>query len=132
MKLHHIGIVVADLSEAIIYYRDIFGLSVIREAVKDHIQKVEVVFFETGAGNDLMLELIRPITEDSPVRKFLEKGGGVHHFGFEVDEIHEAIKEMREKGALILGDPLPGKGHYDKLTAWLFTKKKELVELVEK
>lgn len=132
MRLHHIGRVVKDLDKAVSYYKENFGLTSIGIPVEDPIQKVEVIFVETGWGDDLTIELIRPVSNDSPVNKFLAKGGGLHHLCFEVDDINHAIEDFRSKNALILGNPVPGKGHNDKLTVWLYTCEKELVELVEK
>ncbi|MFC2155871.1 VOC family protein [Acidobacteriota bacterium] len=132
MKLHHIGKVVQNIKEAQEYYRDTFGLEPIGEAVVDPIQKVEVLFINTGHGEEATIELICPVSEDSPVSKFLKKGSGLHHLGFEVEDIGAAIVELRNKGALILGDIVPGKGHGDKATVWLYTRSRELVELVEK
>lgn len=131
MRLHHIGKVVRDLQEDAKYYKDTFGLDLRGEPVVDEIQKVKVAFVETGWDKNLTIELIQPISKDSPVNKFLEKGGGIHHFCFEVDDIHEAVQEFRNKGALILGKLTPGRGHNNKLTLWLYTSRKELVELLE-
>lgn len=132
MKVHHIGKVVKDLESAVEQYRNVFGLKAATRPVVDPIQKVEVVFVETGEGNDVTIELIRPITEDSPVYRFLKKGGGLHHLCFEVDDIHEEMEAFRKKGAVILGNPVPGKGHGDRLTLWLYTPQQELVELLQK
>ncbi|MCP4218896.1 MAG: VOC family protein [bacterium] len=132
MKLHHIGRVVKDLEEARIYYSDTFGLNAITEPVLDPIQKVDVLFLDTGHGDNSTIELICPRGEDSPVYKFLKKtGGGLHHLCFQVRDIHKAVEELKAKGALILGDVVPGKGHGDKPTVWLYTRSKELVELIE-
>lgn len=132
MKLHHIGRVVGDLKEAIGYYKDNFGLDSVSEQIVDPIQKVEVVFIDLGFGRDLTLELIKPVGEDSPVFKFLEKGGGLHHLCFEVEDIQKAMIDFRQKGSLVLGNPVPGKGHDDRLTLWVYTSKKELIELIQK
>ena len=125
MRLDHIGKVVPDLNEAVKYYKDTFGLKPIGLPIKDSIQKVEVLFVEVGFGKDLTIELIKPIGKESPVNKFLEKGGGFHHLCFEVEDIYRAIEEFESKGALILCKPTPGKGHNDRLTVWLYTSKKE-------
>ena len=132
MKLHHIGIVVGNLEDAVNYYKNTFGLKAIGEPVVDPIQKVEVVFIETGFGQDLTIELIKPLNVDSPVHTFLQKGGGVHHLSYEVENIHETAEDLKKKGALIISDFAPGKGHDDRLTLWVYTSEKELVELVEK
>ena len=131
MKLHHIGKVVKDLDEAVKYHQETFGLQPIGERVIDPIQKVEVVTLDTGYGEDLTLELICPISDDSPVNKFLKKGGGLHHLSFEVEDIHQAIAEFRGKGALILGEVVPSAGHKGIPSVWLYTRSRELVELME-
>lgn len=133
MKLYHIGKVVKDLEEAKKYYKETFGLEPIGEPVVDPIQKVEVLKLNTGHGEKLTLELLCPIGEDSPVYKFLNKHGeGLHHLSFEVEDIHRAIEEFRGKGALILGDVVPSKGYGDKPSVWLYTRSRELVELIER
>ena len=131
MRLHHIGRVVRDIGIAVDYYKDTFGLRSLRAPVVDPIQKVEVSFIETGLEDGLTIELIRPVSIDSPVSKFLEKGGGLHHLCFEVKDIYKAIEGLKEKGGLVLGEPVHSKGHDNRLTAWLYTSEKELVELVE-
>ncbi|MFC1853794.1 VOC family protein [candidate division CSSED10-310 bacterium] len=132
MKLHHIGKVVRDLDEAQTYYRDIFGLQALGPPVVDPIQQVEVVFIETGPPEFPTIELIKPLSASSPVSKFLEKGEGIHHLCFETEDIKQSIAELKAKGSLILGKIVPGKGHGDKMTVWIYTPSKELVELVEK
>lgn len=131
MKLHHIGKVVRDLDNELAYYKEAFGFKATAEPVIDPVQKVEVVFVQTGFGESVTIELIRPISEDSPVFRFLEKGGGLHHLCFEVENINKAIDDLKSKGALIISKPVPGKGHADKMTVWLYTAQKELIELVE-
>lgn len=131
MKLHHIGKVVSDMEEAIKYHRETFGLEPLREPVIDPIQKVEVVLLDTGRGEDVPIELLKPISEDSPVSKFLKKGGGLHHLSFEVENIKQAVEELREKGALILGDVVPSKGNKEVPSVWLYTRSRELIELIE-
>ena len=131
MRLHHIGKVVKDLDEAVKYHKETFGLEPMGERVIDPIQKVEVVTLDTGYGAKVTLELICPLSDDSPVNKFLKKGGGLHHLSFEVEDIHKAIAEFREKGALILGDVVPSKGHKEIPSVWLYTRSRELIELME-
>lgn len=131
MKLHHIGKVVKDLEEARRYYKETFGMDSIGEVVIDPIQKVEVLLIDTGYGDELTIELICPTGEDSPIYKFLKKNGeGLHHLSYRVDDIQASIKELREKGALILGDVVPSKRH-ENPSVWLYTRTRELVELIE-
>ncbi len=131
MKLHHIGKVVGNIEEAVSYHRETFGLEPIGEKVIDPIQKVEVISLNAGFGNDVTIELIHPITEDSPVNKFLKSGGGLHHLSFRVSDLQGTIDEMREKGALVLGKIVPSAGHDNIPSVWLYTRSKELIELME-
>jgi methylmalonyl-CoA/ethylmalonyl-CoA epimerase len=131
MKLHHIGKVVKDLDEAQAYYQDTFGLKQVGKRIVDPIQQVEVVLIETGFGEDPTIELIRPIGDKSPVARFLAKtGGGLHHLSFEVDNIHQAIKDMEAKGAKALGEVVPSAAHKSP-SVWLYTRSRELIELIQ-
>jgi methylmalonyl-CoA/ethylmalonyl-CoA epimerase len=132
MKLHHIGKVVHNLKEAQDYYKETFGLLPLGEPTIDPIQKVEVVYLNAGYGDEITLELICPVGEDSPVYKFLQKGGGFHHLSFLVEDIQQEIERLKGKGAIILGDVVPGIGRKKQSTVWLYTRSRELVELVEK
>lgn len=131
MKLHHIGKVVRDLDEAIRYHRETFGHLPLGDPVVDPVQKVRVVLLDVGYGHEAVIELIQPVSEDSPVQKFLAKGGGLHHLSYKTRDIQASVAEFRGKGALILGDVVPGEGHDGRATVWLYTREKELVELVE-
>jgi methylmalonyl-CoA/ethylmalonyl-CoA epimerase len=132
MKLHHIGKVVADMEEAVRYHREMFGLEPVGEMVVDPIQKVEVVLLNSGYGDEVTIELIKPISEDSPVNKFLKKGGGLHHLSFEVEDIEAALARLRKKGALVLGEVVPSAGHGGIPSVWVYTRSRELVEIMEK
>jgi methylmalonyl-CoA/ethylmalonyl-CoA epimerase len=132
MKLHHIGKVVKNLEEAKRYYKETLGLDSIGEVVIDPIQKVEVLLIDTGYGEELTIELICPTGEDSPIHRFLKKNGeGLHHLSYRVEDIQESIRELREKGALVLGDVVPSKRH-EHPSVWIYTRTRELVELIEK
>lgn len=133
MQLHHIGKVVRDLAEECRYYKETFGIEPLGEPVVDPIQKVEVQLLDTGFGDSATIELIRPLGEDSPVYRFLDKkGGGLHHLSYEVEDMQEAIAHLEKAGAKILGDVVPSAGHGSFPSVWLYTAKRELIELIEK
>lgn len=132
MKLYHIGKVVKDLEEAKKYYKETFGFEPIGEPVEDNIQKVWVLKMNIGHSEALTLEILQPMSEQSPVYKFLQKqGGGLHHLSFLVEDIRRAIEDFKEKGAIILGDVVPSIGYGSKPSIWLYTSSKELIELIE-
>ena len=68
-------------------------------------QKVNVCFLKTS---DVYLELIEPIENDSPVKKFSEIGGGFHHLCFEVDDVKKQIEIMKENGGRVIVEPTRG------------------------
>lgn len=108
-KINHIAIAVKDVEESLKFWRDAMGLQV------DHIedvpsQKSEVVFIPVG---DSEVELVRPTSQDTGVAKFLEeRGGGMHHLCFEVDNIDEMLAQLKEKGIRLINEEaleLPGR-----------------------
>jgi len=106
-KLHHIGVAVANLEEAIRAYRAL-GLAV--EKVEEvESEKVRVAFLPVGETH---LELLEPTDPASPVARFLEKRGpGLHHLCFAVQDIHKAMASAKAAGLAPLDQaPRPGAG----------------------
>ena len=107
-RIDHIGVAVADLDAAIDLYRERFGMAEQhRETVEQ--QGVEAVLLEIGEGH---VELIRPLSEDSGVAKWLAKNGpGMHHVAYQTDDIDSALEAVREAGLrLIDKEPRVGIG----------------------
>ena len=105
MKLHHIGIVVENIQKSLgdlTKYLD-FESTTMPSLVGS--QKVNICFLKT---NNVYIELIEPIKDDSPVKKFSELGGGFHHLCFEVENIVEEIEKMKNNGARIIVEPTKG------------------------
>ena len=104
MKLDHIGIAVKSLAAAKIY--DALGLTVDRvENVET--QGVRTAFIEVGDAN---LELLEPLSPDSPVAKFIDKRGeGIHHICFRVKNLESHLERLKRQGfRLIHESPVPG------------------------
>jgi len=132
MKLDHIGMVVADIEHSLKYYEETYGFNPLMEVTHEPAHGVNVVFVGLGYGAMPMIELISPVSDKSKVSAFLEKtGGGIHHLAYEVADINEAIKHFKSKQSLILGDIVPGAGHNNTNTVWLYTSERNLVELIE-
>lgn len=100
----------------------------------DPLQRVRVAFLRV-AGSPVQMELVAPLTapliEDSPVKQFLERGGGLHHLCYEVAELDECLAAMRAAGNLMLHAPVPAIAFENRRIAWVMTREKLLVELVE-
>ena len=108
-KINHVAIAVGDVENALVFWRDGLGLAV------DHVedvpsQKSMVVFLPVGESE---VELVKPTSEDTGVAKFLaEKGGGMHHLCFEVDDIVSMMADLKEKGVRLINETpseLPGR-----------------------
>jgi len=128
--LHHVGIVVSSITETAPLFERLLGLDLISDIVVDEVQKVKVAFVDSGSA--VPLELIEPLTIDSPVTKFLKNGGGLHHLCYEVDNIEQAVGDLRRQGAIVVCPPVPAAAFSDKKIAFLYMQNKSLIELVEK
>lgn len=125
----HIAIAVEDIDRSIELYVTTFGQAPPhRERVEDF--KVEIATINIG---ETAIEFIQPTSSDSPIRKFLdERGPGIHHIAFRVDDIHTALKELEEKGAEVI-DKSPRKGKNGSLVAFIHPRSTQrvLYELVQ-
>ena len=99
-KIDHIGIAVNSIEEALPYYRDILGLEYTGSEVVEE-QKVRVAFLKIGESR---IELLEPISEDSPIAGFLEKkGGGIHHIAVKTDSIENDLRAHTANNPLMSG-----------------------------
>jgi methylmalonyl-CoA/ethylmalonyl-CoA epimerase len=94
-KVDHIGIAVKDLKEALKLYTDIFSLEIKKiEEFKD--LKVRIAFVPVG---EVMVELVQPTSADTPLAKRIhEHGEGLYHLALRVENIEEALQEMKQNG----------------------------------
>ncbi len=105
-RLNHVAIAVPDLDAAAAQYRDRLGAVVgPAQALPDH--GVTVVFITLP---NTKIELLTPLGDASPIRRFLDKnpGGGVHHLCYEVADILAARDQLLNLGARVLGPPKIG------------------------
>lgn len=129
-KVDHIGIAVSNLDEALKLYQDVLGLKVHGTEVVEE-QKVKVAFLPLG---DTEVELLEATSPDSPIAKFIEaKGQGIQHIAFKVDNIEEALEEMKAKGMRLI-DEKPRYGAGGARIAFMHPKSTNgvLVELSER
>ncbi|MGZ6727528.1 MAG: methylmalonyl-CoA epimerase [Gaiellaceae bacterium] len=104
--IHHLGVAVLDLDEAVATYERLFGAELEhRETVQE--QGVEAASLRVGSDR---VELLASLGEDTPVGKFLAKRGpGMHHVAYEVDDVGEALDELAAQGAELI-DARPRQG----------------------
>jgi methylmalonyl-CoA/ethylmalonyl-CoA epimerase len=106
--IHHLGVAVADLDEAVATYERLLGAQLEhRELVPD--QGVEAASLRVGEGR---VELLASLGEETPVGKFLAKRGpGMHHVAYEVEDVGEALGELSAQGAELI-DERPRRGMF--------------------
>ncbi len=117
-EFEHAGIAVRSISNAV------EGI----EITEDPIQRVKVAFMFI---NDLKIELIEPITEQSPIANILDKGQSLYHLCFKVPDIKKALETARNYGFHCIARPVPAKAFSDKKISWVFSKVYGLFELIE-
>jgi len=112
-RLNHVGVAVPSMADAIAYYRDVMGASLITEPFDLPEQGVKVCFVDTpgadgGAGTQI--ELIEPLPGNTSIAAFLDKNpqGAQHHVCYEVPDIHAAKAWFEGQGKRVLGEPRIG------------------------
>jgi methylmalonyl-CoA/ethylmalonyl-CoA epimerase len=128
-RIDHIGVAVEDLDEAIALYGERLGMELQhRETVEE--QGVEAVLLEVGESH---VELLRPLSPDTAVGKFLARSGpGLHHVAYGTDDIESALDSARSAGLRLI-DEQPRIGIRGTRVAFLHPKSTGgvLTELVE-
>ena len=104
--IHHLGLAVEDLDEAISTYRRLFGAELEERETQD-AQGVEAASLRVGPGH---VELLSALGPDTPVGRFLtRRGPGMHHVAYEVDDLAGELARLEDEGAeLIDTTPRPG------------------------
>lgn len=101
-RIDHVAIIVRNIEQALIFYRDTLGI-VPGEIKEVPSEQVRIAFLPMGGPGGSEIELLEPTTPDSSLSRFLEKHGeGLHHICLEVEDIDAALHEMQEKGAQVL------------------------------
>jgi methylmalonyl-CoA epimerase len=106
LGIHHLGVAVNDLDGALATYERLFGAELEhRETVTD--QGVEAASLRIGSDR---VELLAALGDDTPVGKFLaNRGPGMHHVAYEVDDVGAALDELAAEGAELI-DEHPRRG----------------------
>lgn len=94
-KVHHVGVVVRSMDDALRFYRDTLGLHLHKlETIEE--QGVKAALLQLG---DSEIELLEPVVPDTGVARYLErKGEGLHHICFQVDDIERDLATLKAAG----------------------------------
>ena len=129
MIIDHLGLAVRDIEKGIKQWKESFGYRQKTRVVHNTRQKVKVVFMEKE--NSLLIKLIEPSDETSPIAAFTRKGGGLHHICFKCDDIESGMTKLKEKGNMILVKPQPGEAFENEKIAFALGKNNLAIELID-
>ncbi|GAA2755396.1 methylmalonyl-CoA epimerase [Actinopolymorpha rutila] len=102
-SIDHVGVAVRDLDAAISWYEQTFGMRLVHIETNEE-QGVREAMLDVGTSGP-QLQLIAPLSDDSPVGRFLaSRGEGLHQVAYAVDDVAEAAATLRSRGVELLYD----------------------------
>lgn len=117
-KIEHIGIAVADAKKSISIFNGLFNSQPYKQELVES-EQVETYFYQLGPNK---IELLKALSEDSAIAKFIaKKGEGIHHIAFAVDDIVTELARLKAEGFQLIHET-PKKGADNKLIAFVHPK----------
>jgi methylmalonyl-CoA/ethylmalonyl-CoA epimerase len=129
--IDHVGIAVADLDEAVTFYREMYGMELAHEEANEEQGVREAMMSVGGSGS--FIQLLAPLTPESTIARFLDRSGpGVQQVAYRVDDIEAACEVLRGRGLRLLYDE-PRRGTSNSRVNFIHPKDAGgvLVELVQ-
>jgi methylmalonyl-CoA/ethylmalonyl-CoA epimerase len=131
-RLLHVGVAVPSLGPTTESLAALFGYQVVSGPFDDPIQKVSVNFLAKSSQDVAEIELIAPLSTDSPITAMLGKGGGAaYHLCLETNDIDKALDHAKKNGCIVVAAPVPAVAFGGRRIAWIYTNARQLFELVE-
>ena len=131
-SFHHVGFAVASIEKLAPGFVRSLGAHWNGEIIHDPSQEARVAFLYCGDQGNPAVELVEPAGETSPLHKFLNRGGGLHHICYEVGSLDAQLRESRAGKCLVVKNPLPAVAFGGRRIAWVYTPEKLLVEYLER
>ncbi|HMH33466.1 MAG TPA: methylmalonyl-CoA epimerase [Puia sp.] len=117
-KVEHIGIAVKDLALSIPLFEKLLQTTCYKTEIID-ADKVTTAFLKTG---NTKIELVASPSHEGPIQKFLDqRGEGLHHIAFAVQDIEAEMQRLRNEGFILL-DEKPRTGADNKMVCFLHPK----------
>jgi catechol 2,3-dioxygenase-like lactoylglutathione lyase family enzyme len=133
-KIHHVGIAVKSIEEAMKFHVEVLGMKQVSEVVHDELQNVKVVLLslnETTNGDFALVELVESVGS-SPVDQIMKQRNHLYHYCVEVDSLEESIAEARKNHCITVLKPTPAKLFNGRRIAFVWTPDQYLLEFLEK
>ena len=108
LRIDHIAVLVDDMDKTLSFWREALGME-LSHVEEVPAEKSRVAFLPLGNSE---VELVQPTTDDSGLRRYLEKRGpGMHHLCLEVDDLQGMLARLKEAGVQLINEtPLAGSG----------------------
>jgi methylmalonyl-CoA/ethylmalonyl-CoA epimerase len=130
-RLHHVGYVVPSIAEAVTEYQAALSVDWDGEIVHDPLQIVRVTFLPSNGADAATVELVEPAGPRSPVLKFAQAGGGIHHVCYEVNDLKGQLESAQQAGCILVRVPLPAAAFGGRKIAWIKTASGQLIEFLQ-
>ena len=106
LAIHHVGVAVPSIDDAMQFYGEKLGLSLL-ETIELPDRQLRVGFVQTS---NMLIELLEPTDPDTTVARFIERRGpGLHHLCFGTPDIREHLRDLKDKGVELIDEsPRPG------------------------
>jgi methylmalonyl-CoA/ethylmalonyl-CoA epimerase len=119
-RIDHVGIACRSLEAAIEKYTSVFGLAVVSQEVNAEQGVKEAMLAVSAGPSASYVQLLEPLADDTPVGKFLaRRGEGIHHIGYAVANVTEALAMIEDIGTVRLIDKRPRHGSMGASIAFL-------------
>lgn len=112
LAIDHVGVAVPDLESAIEFHTTILGLRLVHREQNAEQGVAEAMLAPAGNDNETVLQLLAPLSADSPIARFLQRSGpGLQQLAYRVEDIDHAASVLRDRGLRLLYDsPRTGTG----------------------
>ncbi|MGZ4817991.1 MAG: methylmalonyl-CoA epimerase [Terriglobales bacterium] len=101
-EIDHLGIAVKSLAQAKLFYEKL-GMTVMPEETVPQ-EKVRLAMVPVGESR---IELLEPLSDDSPIARFLAKRGeGLHHVSLRVDDLASTVENLKKSGVRLINEQI--------------------------
>jgi methylmalonyl-CoA/ethylmalonyl-CoA epimerase len=105
LRIDHVGVAVADLDEAIVFYARVFGMRCVHVETNEEQGVREAMLTVGPSPEGGCVQLLAPLSAESTIAKFLDRNGpGVQQVAYTVEDIDKACAVLRARGVRLLYD----------------------------
>ena len=120
VRFHHLGIILKEVDST--QYNSL-------RFINDPLQGVDIAFYEI---HDLVIEIVVPASDKSPILNALKQNTFYHHICFSVPNIENAVKNSSKYGIRRISPISPAVAFSNRSICWCIGKNYGLIELIER